>query len=137
MYTELVLNSRFIDNTPKDVIEALQWMLEANPEDEKPLIEHPLFELIRAKFMLRMGSFYFVPEHSSKMISGFDDGKFTHLSIRCDLKNYENEIETFLDWICPYLDDEFLGYMRYEEDDDPTLIYQVDGKPKYSTHKQT
>ena len=47
--------------------------------------------------------------------------------MRCDLKNYENEIEDFLAWIKPHLDaseGEYLGHTRYEEDPLPTfLIY--------------
>jgi hypothetical protein len=46
------------------------------------------------------------------------------LNVRCCFKNYDNEIDLFLDFIRPYLvTTGFLGYKRYEEDDDPTLIY--------------
>lgn len=38
------------------------------------------------------------------------------------LKNYDSEIEEFLDWLEPYIGTEgFIGYMRYEEWEDPTL----------------
>ena len=49
-----------------------------------------------------------------------------------NLKNYGGEINKFLLWIAPYLHTgadykEFLGFTRYEEDDDPTLIYNEKG----------
>jgi len=49
-----------------------------------------------------------------------------YLCIRSNLKNYDGEIRKFLDWIKQFVDagiGEFLGFYRYEEDDDPTLIY--------------
>lgn len=46
------------------------------------------------------------------------------VNIRANLKNYDNEIDKFLHWLAPYIDTEgFIGYTRYEEYDDPTLIY--------------
>ena len=54
------------------------------------------------------------------------------LNIRCDLKNYEDEIELFLNWIYGYATTRgFVGYMRYEEDSDPTLIYFTEDGVKY------
>ncbi|MHB8152850.1 MAG: hypothetical protein ACYDG3_07260 [Bacillati bacterium] len=67
------------------------------------------------------------------------------MSFRSNLKNYDNEIEQFLAWIQPYIeahsvsvgDDNFflVGYTRYEEDADPTLIYfgayDMQGKQKH------
>jgi len=51
----------------------------------------------------------------------------THcLQVRGNLKNYESEIDTFIDWITPYLNKlpgDFLGFERYEECTEPTLIY--------------
>jgi len=42
-----------------------------------------------------------------------------------NLKNYDNEIFKLLEWLAPYIDTNgFLGFKRYEEDYDPTLIYK-------------
>jgi hypothetical protein len=49
-----------------------------------------------------------------------------YLCIRCNFKNYSNEIKHFCDWIYPYLSKfpgDFLGFTRYEETEMPTLIY--------------
>lgn len=49
------------------------------------------------------------------------------LCIRCNLKNYTKEIERFVEWIDPYLDEEsgsFLGFSRFETTQTPTLIYK-------------
>ena len=55
----------------------------------------------------------------------FDNiSKCYKVNIRANLKNYDNEIDKFLHWLTPYIDTEgFIGYTRYEEYDDPTLIY--------------
>jgi hypothetical protein len=59
------------------------------------------------------------------------DGQY-HLNVRSNLKNYDSEIENFLDFISPYIEtDEFIGYMRYEESEKPTLIYIDNGIVKY------
>lgn len=50
------------------------------------------------------------------------------INIRSNLKNYDSEIEKFLDWIVPYIGTNgFIGYTRSEDDDDPTLVYIEDG----------
>lgn len=50
------------------------------------------------------------------------------IAVRCELKNYDNEIQKFLDWIMPYVQEtnEILGFYLYEEDDFPTFIYYKD-----------
>ena len=68
-------------------------------------------------------SYYFDGSTNSKMV--FDNiSKTWKINIRANLKNYDSEIEEFLDWLEPYIRTEgFIGYMRYEEWEDPTLIY--------------
>ena len=131
MYTELVLNVSIKDETSDDVLSALKWMLDSKAPTEFLLIDHELFSLSRAQYMLRSSSYYFIPQPSSSLIEDCYGGKTHYLSIRCDLKNYESEIETFLSWISTYLECGFAGYMRYEENDDPTLIYIDNGDVKY------
>ena len=61
-----------------------------------------------------------------------------YLTVRCSFKNYDDEIELFLDWLAPYIETYgFLGYHRYEEFDDPTLIYKEDGKIVYKNITNT
>ena len=72
--------------------------------------------------MLTCSSYYFnaQPVH----VFEYDViGRCWFLTNISNLKNYDSEIEKFLDWISPYIEDTgFFGYMRYEEDDFPTLL---------------
>ena len=125
MYTELHYNAELIKDCPAQVIDALRWMLESAHDDEPPkLPDHPLFKMGRACFMLRCDSYYFAADTHSTL--RFDDiGKQYVLCIRCNLKNYEGEIQAFCDWIDPYVDafeGDFLGFSRYEESETPDLI---------------
>lgn len=123
MYTELSLDSDLKCDTPEEVIQILKYMLRREDIDMPPLPDHPLFATTRWSYMLRCGSAYFAAQPDSKLLEV--DGDLT-INIICNLKNYEDEIEKFLDWIHPWLDcydDDFLGYTRYEEDPEPTLLY--------------
>lgn len=124
MYTELVLNVSLRD-LPKDVEETLDAMMAC--ELPKVCPDHPLFKTDRASYMLRTASHYFIPESTSAFIK-LEYTSSKYLSVRTDLKNYGSEIELFCDWLAPYADDGFAGYQRYEESDDPTLLYFENGK---------
>jgi hypothetical protein len=122
MYTELVLNVKLKNDVPAAVITMLQYMVGAldNPPE---LPVHELFNTDRWPMVLNSGSYYFIPRSNTKLIH--DAGGSWYLSSRADLKNYDSTTEKFVDWLMPYIDGlpgEFLGYSRYEDDDDPTLI---------------
>ena len=57
------------------------------------------------------------------------------MHIDCDLKNYNEEIDNFLDWISGYTtgydEYELIGYTIYEENSIPTLIYMNKDGYKY------
>ena len=121
MYTEVNLGLSFKDNTPDEVIKILKCLL-SEEEWVQDLPEHNFFKCDRFKFVLISNSYYFDSITDSKMELDNIDGKY-HLNVRSNLKNYNSEIQNFIDYISPYIDTEgFIGYMRYEEDDDPTLI---------------
>jgi len=125
MYTELVLNVEVRKDAGQDVLDCLYNMVN-NGEQAKPPAkdeENALFKTDRWRFMLKTGSFYFTPFSTSAYREL--QGNF-YLSIRTDLKNYSGEIEKFLEWLVQYVDGyegDFMGYKRYEERDDPTLLY--------------
>ena len=127
MYTELHYNVELIENVPEEVLDVLRHMLYTGEEmlPEPPLPDHALFESDRWHYMLVMDSYYFSGDTHSTL--RYDDiSKEYTLSIRCNLKNYDNEIEKFIDWIHPYIAKEvgdFLGFWRYEEVNTPTLIF--------------
>ena len=125
-YTELVLGVELMSEPI--VIDTLKRMLDNNAENKVVTIDHPLFSTTRWAWMLLCDSYYFDGQTDSKLV--YDTlNKSYYLNVRCNLKNYDNEIEQFLDWLCPYIETKgFLGYSRCEYDNDPTLIYKEDGK---------
>lgn len=128
MYTELVLGVKIVPD--KKVLQKLEYMLDNDKPDVE--IKHSLFsDATRWNYMLMCDSYYFDGQTDSKLVHDNICGG-DYLNVRCNLKNYGDEIELFLDWLCPYIETEgFLGYMRYEEAEDPTLIYKKEGKIMY------
>lgn len=127
MYTELHFNAELKRDAPEQVREILRFMTGGTPTDEPPtdLPDHPLFKTRRWEHMLLCSSYYFPAQVASALV--FDQGWY--INVRCNLKNYDDEIGAFLNWVMPYVDagTECLGYYRYEEDDHPTLIYKRHG----------
>lgn len=126
MYTELVLGVNLNRETPAEVIDVLKFMVGDSETEPNPLPAHPLFSCFRWKYMLQCGSYYFAGGTHTAMNQDSVSGGWS-ISIRCNLKNYESEIEKFVDWIKPYIgkpyEGEFMGYMRYEESEEPTLLF--------------
>jgi hypothetical protein len=123
MYTELHYNVELKKSVPDEVIKTLQYMLDPlEAEQPRPLPGHTLFSTQRWDVMLRMSSAYFPARTHSELFEQFDQW---HLGVRCNLKNYNEEIEKFVDWLDPYVDafkGDFLGFSRYEESEDPEII---------------
>lgn len=124
MYTELVLGIKI--KPDPDVLTVLNYMLgETDHLDERP--SHELFKTNCWDIMLVCDSYYFDGQTDSKLFKDdlYPESPMYYLNVRSNLKNYNSEIEKFLDWLKPYIEtDGFLGYTRYEEDDHPTLIYK-------------
>jgi hypothetical protein len=126
MYTEFHFNSELKRETPKEVIEILKYMVGEREVEPETKPKHELFsDNNRWRFMLTSDSYYFDADTNSTLKKD-DMTKDYYLCIRCNLKNYHQEIQKFIDWIMPYLekyDGEFIGFYRYEENDYPTLIH--------------
>ncbi len=59
------------------------------------------------------------------------------LSLRAKIKNYDRQIEKFLAVVALHsVNTGFVGYMRHEIDEDPTLIYFQDNGVSYRKIKQ-
>lgn len=130
MYTEFNAALCFKKNTPSSVIEIIECLLGDKEWPEK-LPEHDFFKSSRFRMVLTCDSYYFPSISDSKMEQDRIDHRY-HLNIRCNLKNYDDEIEKFLDFISTHIETEgFLGYMRHEEFENPTLIYCEDGKIRF------
>jgi hypothetical protein len=132
MYTELHLNVELKRDTPDEVIGVLRAMVDGRAMvDDITGPDHPLFSTQRWRSMLRIDSAFF-PADTRSTLRYDNFSKSFFLCIRCNLKNYDGEIEHFIDWISPYVEDEgFAGYSRYEEADDPTLIYIKDSHAQH------
>lgn len=134
MYTELNIGVKICPTLT--VVQKLNYMLGEDTEDVH--IEHPLFtDQTRYKHMLLSDSYYFDGKSDSKLFVDdlYPDEPMYYLNVRCNFKNYDDEIEKFMDWLCPYIETEgFLGYKRYEECDDPTLIYKENGEIVYKSN---
>lgn len=124
MYTELIFGADLKQHTPERIIEALRYMI--GDIEEKPK-EFP-FPDGRWKWLFRSSSYYFgVNEPVIKMWKD-DIGMNWVLSIRSNIKNYGGEIEAFLDWIKPHIDDgsgcrDMYAIVTYEEADSPDIYY--------------
>jgi hypothetical protein len=120
MYTELYLRCDLKEDTPKEVIDLLRAMVAGDPPATTP------FGGGRCPWMLRSASHYHFPYAQSSMDYADYINRW-YLFVRCDLKNYESEIEAFLKWLAPHLnacEGDYIGHTRYEEDPLPThLIY--------------
>lgn len=130
MYTELMLGVSFKKETPDKIINAINHMAK-DIDGPGPDMDHALFFTRdeRWRWMLKSASSYYF-EAKACLVWTLDEITSRHyLTVITSIKNYEKEWELFLDFIAPWVDEDgFAGYMRYEEADDPSLIYFVDGK---------
>lgn len=123
MYTELVVSAEI--KPIEEIIDTLKVMAGLSDKFVK-LPEHPLFKTSRWRCLFNSSSHYFVPR--SVCLLEYDDISASWiLIVRSDLKNYEHEIELFIDWIRPYLVEcgyeTMFAYSRYEETKEPTIYY--------------
>lgn len=117
MFTEIYVNADLKENTPKEVLAVLNAICEKDI-GAAVLEGYPY----RWRALFSNGSVY-VPSTS---VGSLTFGKYTErwsLLGKGDIKNYEGEIEAFFEFIKPWCDDEFVGYYRFEEDREPTLVY--------------
>ena len=124
MYTELIFGADLKQHTPEYVIEALKYMI--GDTEEKPK-DFPLPEG-RCEWLFRGSSYYFGVNGPVGKLWYDDIGKNWVLSTRSNIKNYEGEIETFLDWIKPYIDGgsgcrDMYAIVTYEEAESPDIYY--------------
>lgn len=116
MYTELLFRAETVSDCPDDVISVLMFLFGGQPRPHKTP-EHEFFATARWMVIGRG------LESMSSMVS-LGDGTFMVYSIS-DLKNYDDEIDKFIDWVSPYVvpsTGECLGWTWYEQDDMPRLI---------------
>lgn len=117
VYTELVLKANVKDNLSGEVEAVLQWLF--NGEDKPSnLPNHKFFTFPRSGAVGNCSSYYHIPWATSKYAEGY-------IFSRSDFKNYSDELETFVDWLRPYLHGctgQCIGWEWHEESESPTLI---------------
>lgn len=75
--------------------------------------------------MLRCSSAYFYGPEIHVFRQEIDSAtEYWQLGVNCSFKNYGGELETFLRWLAPFVEDpeEVAGFFRYEEDEKATFI---------------
>lgn len=122
MYTELKLHVKLCANTPRDVMDILNWLLGMGEEKPQQMPDHPYFLCERADIVLCGGSSYF--EWKQPTLTKLADG--WELKAHSSIKNYDSDYEHFLDWIKPYVCDGMLynntyATTLYEESETPTV----------------
>ena len=130
MYTELSIAVNLNLNTPQTVIDAVRAMSEGHEGfvPDPSIAAHPLFDTDRWSWMLISGgSAYFDGPTCCKFVRPYGHEGWK-LLVHTNIKNYSKEWQRFLDFLGPYIEVNseeraFIGHFRYEEDDEPTLLY--------------
>lgn len=119
MYTEIIIKCSLKENLPETVNAVLNQLFN-NEEEVENLPNHPFFSCPRWRAIGRCSSYYHIPWADANYRDGY-------LFSRSDLKNYDNEIYLFFDWLDPYINElpnTCIGWSWYEEDDVPELRYK-------------
>jgi hypothetical protein len=115
MYTHYALHVEFRKDTPPEFIERVRRQVEGDSDDDD------LFPLSRA------GAAYQV---SASPLLTCPYGEWT-LTVMGSVKYGTGAIENLVKVLAPHIQTYspgFCGWMQYEEDDHPTLLYVHDGK---------
>lgn len=125
MYTEICLRIRLIDGLDPNVVNVIRELVNGDSLSKIP--KHPFFETPRYSSLMLYGSFYHIPKATMRLdTEGYSKSMYLHG--RADLKDYDNEVALFFDWIYPYCEEGMLGYSLYEEDTYPEVYTKVDGE---------
>jgi hypothetical protein len=143
MYTELIFGAKIKRDIPQEAITALRFMFDDEYYNEcqgntpSCLPNHPFFKRARWKYMTRCISYYFGVSVSHRLFK--DDKEISNcfvVSSRSNLKNYDDEITHFIDWIKPYCESgsgnrQCIAIVCYEQDDEPHMIFLKDKEEKH------
>lgn len=135
MYTELIFGATLKEKTPTYVTQALDGVIN-NTVDVKLSDEAKQFiDEYSLRKLIRCTSYYF-GAHINKPSCVFDEiSNSWCISFRANCKNYQGEIEKFIEFIKPYVEHgsgltNIFAIVQYEGDDYPTL-YGIEGKYEY------
>ena len=114
MYTEIYVNVDLKPETPEEILSVLRAMC----TKEQPIKPH------KWQYMFNNGSCY-VPQTYCANLTYHPESNIWSLLGKGDIKNYDQEIEQFFAWLMPWIkgdNGDFIGYVRYEENQLPDLI---------------
>lgn len=126
MFTELTLNCELRRDVPDFVINTIKYMLDIIKEPQEG---YP-FTSGRFPIILLGSSAYFLDTNPT--IFKFDElDNIWLLSTRSNIKNYNNEIETFIEWLKPYVkagvgSHDLYASVLFETNKTPTMYYLDD-----------
>ena len=119
MYTEMYINVDLkIDEKHKEF------------EIIKKIVEHDFSYLENNGFPATWGQLFcsmsfYTPNTDCALLTYSEVGGWSLLG-KGDIENYNKDIEKFFSWIRPFVDGsegDFIGYIRYEDNSEPRLIY--------------
>jgi len=128
MYTELIFGASLKRDTPESAIKTIQAMIDDD------------MEAVRLNSGLIFGRNPFNSAHGyfglDRPVLAFWKEKYDqqwHLSTRSNLKNYEHDIELFLEWVKPLIEAgsglrDMYAIVMYEEQQEPTIYYLNDNE---------
>ena len=129
-YTELILKVNFKkDWLSAKELEIFEYLFASDCGDAIPLSlpNHSFFQLPFWDRISHAGSFY---HHPRAVISYLHEVCDTiYLFMRIDCKNYNQQIETFLDWIVPLTSETHnrcIGWRWVDELQEPLILYYDD-----------
>lgn len=128
MYTEIYINVDLKKETPDDVIQVLKAICRMLPDQE---CDEVLVDYSQRWNCLFSNMSYYTPSTTCKFLKYDTITNRWSLLGKGDIKNYDGEIQEFFEWIMPWIDGypgDFIGYSRYEEDLQPTLMFLPDGE---------
>lgn len=128
MYTELILGAKLKQDTPAKVIDILSYMTGKTDEKPKKLPNHEFFRKAYWEHLFKISSYYFGVSDPLTYFHYDIIARQYIISTRSNIKNYDDEIETFLDWLNPYLEHgsggrDFYAIVCYEEQGEPDIYY--------------
>lgn len=116
-------------DTPPHVLRILSYIVgEITSAPDSPP-DHPLFDCKRWQWLGTCSSAYF-PAGARSSLSTADQWSGPVLVMFANLKNYDDEIAKFFDWIDPYLctpPGGFVGYSLFEYDTTPVIYHKAAG----------
>ena len=124
MYTEIHFASDLKKDTPQEIIDLLHDLINGHAISPSRIPKHEFFETDRCHILFEGNSAYF-DAFISFTLTKNEFSEAWLLQGTTNLKNYNREIQKFIDWITPYLDKhsgEYIGHIWYEEWDKPVPI---------------